>query len=235
MNIGSLNEYTFIKGLGRDMLSAEHPPNARERSRIETRRRLLEAGARVFAEKGIARARAADICRQAGVAVGTLYLHFDDKEALLRELLLRGAAELGARLRQSFESSPDSVEEIVRQQVETLVCLAEDHPAICRVLFSTEVANTAIGPEVLSLLAGMQEEALREGMDRGYVRLDVDPKVAAQMLVGMQMHVLSWWTRDPSIAPREAIVDTLTKVRLSGLNTTQAAKLRGTKRGSASR
>ena len=45
------------------------------------------------------------------------------------------------------------------------------------------------------------------------------PAVAAQILVGMQMHVLSWWTRDPSVAPRAVIVDTLTKVRLSGLNT----------------
>ena len=202
------------------MLNGVPPPNARERSRIETRRRLLEAGARVFAERGIARARAADICRGAGVAVGTLYLHFDDKEALLRELLFRGVAELGARLRQSFETSPGGVEQIVRQQVETLVSLAEDHPAICRILFSTEVANTAIGPEVLRLLAGMQEDALREGIARGHVRSDVDPKVAAQILVGMQMHVLSWWTRDPSVSPREVIIDTLTKVRLSGLNTT---------------
>jgi AcrR family transcriptional regulator len=201
------------------VLTTEDQPNARERSRMDTRRRLLEAGARVFAEKGIARARAADICRAAGVAVGTLYLHFDDKEALLRELLFRGVTELGARLRQSFEASPDSVEEIVRHQVETMVQLAEDHPAVCRILFSTEVANTAIGPEVLSRLAGMQEDALREGMDRGYVRRDVDPAVAAQILVGMQMHVLSWWTRDPSVARREIIIDTLTKVRLSGLNT----------------
>jgi TetR/AcrR family fatty acid metabolism transcriptional regulator len=211
------------------MLTIEHPSNARERSRMETRRRLLEAGARVFAEKGIARARAADISRAAGVAVGTLYLHFDDKEALLRELLLQGVAELGTRLRKSFETSPDSVEEIVREQVETMVRLAEDHPAVCRILFSTEVANTAIGADVLSLLAGMQEDGLRKGMARGYVRSDIDPAVAAQILVGMQMHVLSWWTRDPSVAPRELIVDTLTKVRLSGLNTASTAQGRGTK------
>jgi len=200
------------------MMTVEQRPNARERSRMDTRRRLLEAGARVFAEKGVARARAADLCHEAGVAVGTLYLHFDDKEALLRELLLQGMAELGARLRQSFEASPDSVEEIVRQQVETLVGLAEDYPEVCHVLFSTEVTNTEVGAEVLRLLTGMQEDALREGMDRGYVRLDVDPAVAAQILVGMQMHVLSWWMRDPSVAPREVIIDTLTKVRLSGLN-----------------
>jgi AcrR family transcriptional regulator len=200
------------------MLTTEHPPNARERSRMETRRRLLEAGARVFAEKGMARTRAADICRAAGVAVGTLYLHFDDKEVLLREILFRGVTELGARLRRVFETPQASVRETVRQQVETMVRLAEEHPALCRILFSTEVATTAIGAEVLNLLAGMQEDGLRQGMAKGYFRSDVDPAVAAQILVGMQIHVLSWWTRDPSVAPREEVIDTLTKVRLSGLH-----------------
>ena len=205
------------------MLTTKHAPNARERSRMETRRRLLEAGERVFAEKGIARTKAADICSAAGVAVGTLYLHFDDKAMLLREILLRGVAELGARLRRVFETPQASVGETVRQQVETMVRLAEEHPALSRLLFSTEVATTPIGAEVLNLLAGMQEDGLRQGMVKGYFRSDVDPAVAAQTLVGMQMHVLSWWTRDPSVAPREEVIDTLTKVRLSGLHPAQAA------------
>jgi len=200
------------------MRTTEHRPNARERSRMETRRLLLEAGARVFAEKGMARTRPADISRAAGVAVGTLYLHFHDKEVLLREILFRALAELRARLHRILETPHASVAEAVRHQVETMVCLAEEHPALCRILFSTEVASTAIGTEVLNLLAGMQEEGLRAGMAEGYFRSDVDPAVAAQTLVGMQMHVLSWWTRDPSVAPREVVIDTLTKVRLSGLH-----------------
>jgi AcrR family transcriptional regulator len=218
MSINSLTDQTFIRPLGPQMQTTEHRPNARERSRIETRRLLLEAGAHVFAEKGVARTRAADISRAAGVAVGTLYLHFDDKEVLLRELLFRGMTELRARLRQAYETPHASVAEAVRDQMETMVRLAEEHPALCRILFSTEVAATAIGAEVLNLLAGMQEDGLREGMAEGYFRNDVDPAVAAQTLVGMQMHVLSWWTRDPSVAPREVVIDTLTKVRLSGLH-----------------
>ncbi len=187
---------------------------------METRRLLLEAGAHVFAENGVARTRAADISRAAGVAVGTFYLHFADKQALLRELLFRGMTELRARLYEIYKTPHASVAEAVRHQVETMVRLAEEHPAICRILFSTEVASTPIGAEVLNLLAGMQEEGLREGMAEGHVRKDIDPAVAAQTLVGMQMHVLSWWTRDPGVAPREVLIDTLTKVRLSGVHPT---------------
>lgn len=207
------------------MQTKESLPNARERSRMETRRRLLEAGTRLFAEQGIAGTRAADISRAAGVAVGTLYVHFDDREALLREILVQGLAELRGRLGRIPKTPYAGVAESVRDHMETMVRLAEEHPELCRILFSTEVHATTIGAEVLDLLTSMQEERLRVGMADGYFRSDVDPAVAARALVGMQMHVLSWWTQDPSRAPRGVVVDTLTKIRVSGLHPAQAPGL----------
>ena len=56
------------------MTAAEAVPNMRERSRRETRRRLIEAGKKLFASRGFARTRATDISREAGVAVGTLFI-----------------------------------------------------------------------------------------------------------------------------------------------------------------
>jgi AcrR family transcriptional regulator len=47
---------------------------------------LLAAGARVFAERGIAAASVADLTAAAGVAKGTFYLYFDSKETLLGAL-----------------------------------------------------------------------------------------------------------------------------------------------------
>jgi len=45
--------------------------NARERSRVETRRRLIEKGTELFAENGVAETRALDIAQAAGVAHST--------------------------------------------------------------------------------------------------------------------------------------------------------------------
>ena len=64
------------------MPSTEPRFTARERSQMETHRRLLEHGTRLFASQGISRARATDIARAASVAVGTLYLHFKDKDGV---------------------------------------------------------------------------------------------------------------------------------------------------------
>jgi AcrR family transcriptional regulator len=54
----------------------------------ERRSAILAAALDVFAENGFAAARLDDVAQKAGVAKGTLYLYFPDKEALFEALLL---------------------------------------------------------------------------------------------------------------------------------------------------
>jgi AcrR family transcriptional regulator len=54
------------------------------------RQAILDAALTVFAERGYEAARLDDVAARAGVAKGTLYLYFKDKEALF-EALVRGA------------------------------------------------------------------------------------------------------------------------------------------------
>jgi TetR/AcrR family fatty acid metabolism transcriptional regulator len=198
--------------------AAEAVPNMRERSRLETRRRLIAAGQKLFARRGFARTRATDISREAGVAVGTLYVHFTDKEELLREILFQGFAEIHAVVRRIADTKYATVRESERAHAEALVGYAAEHPALFQVLFSTEVSTTAAGAELLEFLTVHQEDRLREGMAEGYFRADLDPTVAARAVIGMLIQVLHWWTQDPSRAPREVVIDTVTGLRLSGLH-----------------
>jgi AcrR family transcriptional regulator len=62
------------------ILSPTPPQQARSR---ETQEALLSAAEQVFADVGIAQATVAEICERAGVAVGTFYGRFPDKDALL--------------------------------------------------------------------------------------------------------------------------------------------------------
>jgi AcrR family transcriptional regulator len=54
------------------------------------RQAILDAALTIFAERGFEAARLDDVAAKAGVAKGTLYLYFKDKEALF-EALVRGA------------------------------------------------------------------------------------------------------------------------------------------------
>jgi AcrR family transcriptional regulator len=48
---------------------------------------ILRAALQVFGERGLAHSRLEDVARKAGVSKGTLYLYFDSKDALFREVV----------------------------------------------------------------------------------------------------------------------------------------------------
>lgn len=193
-------------------------PGVRERSRAETRQRLLEAGMALFAERGVQGAKACEVAVRAGVAVGTLYLHFGDKDGLARAVMQHAIDELLGRLQAVRTRVGGDPAERARAHAETVVRFAEERRPLARVLFVGDVASTRLGAEMLDRLATHQEKRIRDGMMEGWFRDDVDPGVAAQALIGMQARVIGWWTEDPTRAPRETVVDTLAKLRLSGIH-----------------
>ena len=83
------------------------PTSAAARSRADTRRRLVEAGTDLFARDGLHGVTSARIARAAGVATGTFYLHFKDKEALFREIVFAALAR-PARARMAPADGPPS-------------------------------------------------------------------------------------------------------------------------------
>src|SRR5262245_30699284 len=60
----------------------------------KTMRRLLDAGIRVFGERGYHAARVDDIVRTARTSHGTFYLYFANKDDLLRALAIDCAEDL---------------------------------------------------------------------------------------------------------------------------------------------
>ena len=61
--------------------------NAREAKAAARREAILDAALDEFSARGFAAARLDDVAARAGVAKGTIYLYFADKEALFQELV----------------------------------------------------------------------------------------------------------------------------------------------------
>jgi AcrR family transcriptional regulator len=66
---------------------APPPQNGREAKAAARREAILDAALDEFSARGFAAARLDDIAARAGVAKGTIYLYFADKEALFQELI----------------------------------------------------------------------------------------------------------------------------------------------------
>ena len=100
---------------------AAKPDRLRRVEPAARRQAILDAALSVFAERGFEAARLDDVAARAGVAKGTLYLYFRDKEALFEELMrsavspiieavsrAASAPDMPARARCSRPSSPCS-------------------------------------------------------------------------------------------------------------------------------
>jgi len=192
--------------------------SAAERSRRATREGLLESGRLLFAKHGLHGVTTHDIAHGADVAAGTFYLHFENKQALLREIIDSAVSELieciDSAVEPHFEAG--DLAGVVRAQVEALVAFAEQQREVIRMLFSPDSDAAAVGSDVLNLLASTIAEGRRELMKAGVAPRDVDPAVLGQALVGMCAQVLSWWSEDPSRVSRETLIESLTHIQQSG-------------------
>ena len=75
------------------------PDRARRTASPDARRTaILEAALKVFAANGFEHARLDEVAAKAGVAKGTLYLHFRDKEALFEDMIRAAAAPILAKM-----------------------------------------------------------------------------------------------------------------------------------------
>jgi AcrR family transcriptional regulator len=77
---------------------AAKPPTNRAARAAERRAAIVAAGLDEFIARGFAATRLDDVAKRAGVAKGTIYLHFEDKEALFQELVRTALVPLINRL-----------------------------------------------------------------------------------------------------------------------------------------
>ncbi|MBK7671994.1 MAG: TetR/AcrR family transcriptional regulator [bacterium] len=197
---------------------------ARQRSQATTRRRLLDAAAALFALHGSSTTTIQMVAREAGIAAGTVYLHFADKDTLLQAVLAEALGELKSCLAGAASTrTARTAAQDVRQRTEGLVRFADEHRDLAAVLFDPANLGTPAGADTLAFLVASQAAGLAEDRGRGWVRREVDEEIAARALVGSLMLVLHWWigqggsNGQPAAASR--LIDQLAGLRLHGTGT----------------
>jgi AcrR family transcriptional regulator len=86
------------KARARTGRGATRRPSKRLAGATERRAAIIAAGLDEFTAKGFAATRLEDVAKRAGVAKGTIYLHFKDKEALFQELVRTALGPLIVRV-----------------------------------------------------------------------------------------------------------------------------------------
>ena len=110
-----------------------------ERGR-KTRRRLIEAAAAEFGERGFHEAAITGITRRAEVALGTFYTYFESKEEVFRALVLDMSRATRAHVAEAVKGAPDRLA-AERIGLEAFIAFTRRHPELYRII--EEATNCA--------------------------------------------------------------------------------------------
>jgi AcrR family transcriptional regulator len=172
------------------------PVRLRERLREATAEAILDAAEQAFATEG-ARARMETIAGRAGIAVGTLYNHFTDREALWDALRRSRLDALLARLDAALDATRGRpFEEALRAMLAALQAHWAAHRGFLATLVQAEpaLAQAAARPArertVVQELVTRAARLVRRGVTQGVLRPD-DADLYPVLLVGMMRAVMA--------------------------------------------
>ena len=102
---------------------------------------IINAAVKVFADKGFYNAKVSDVARGAGVADGTIYLYFKNKDDLLISLFETKMAEIIERFYAILKSSLTAIEKI-RQFIHLYFRMIAENPDLAEV-FQVELRQSS--------------------------------------------------------------------------------------------
>jgi TetR/AcrR family fatty acid metabolism transcriptional regulator len=193
-----------------------------ENSRIDKRGLITEAAVEVFAEKGFHQARISDIAKRAGIADGTIYLYFKNKEDLLLSVFEEKMDLLLAGLGQTLESIQDPVERI-RAFARFHFKQVQINRSAAEVLqIELRLSNKFLKdyrPEKLWAYLGVFGQIVREGQEKGLFRNDADPFITSWAFFGAMDELAMQWvlTRNQNRFPLEDTADQVANIFIRGL------------------
>jgi AcrR family transcriptional regulator len=177
----------------------------RDRFREETARAVLTAAEEVFGQEGLHAASMAQIAEKAGVAVGTLYNHFKDRDALLGALLDRRSDELLEKLDlQLAVGQKETFREQLRGFLYALFEHFEAHRSLLHSSFSGEHLTCVRKTDTPRALYARVQTLIKNGQRQKAVRGDTDHSFAVILLGAVRATFLREKFGAPSLAPEAA-------------------------------
>lgn len=162
---------------------------------LATRKSILDAAEKVFADLGYHEASIVKITEQAGIGLGTFYLYFESKKSVFEALV----EDLNTRVRRSMAEAMIGAKnriEAERAGFEGFFKFTAEHPALYRVIREAEF----VSPEFMRLHYTRIVEGYKEGLEKAAENNEIDetldPETVAWALMGigelMGMRFILW-------------------------------------------
>ena len=160
-----------------------------------TRARIIREAITLFAKQGFAPTSTQDLAKAIGMTTGTLYWHFEDKEALLIAVIEELEASLARDLfRDDGSKPPKGPIRTMEALIARVASVVEAHQENILLVGVVGAEATDTNPRVEKALrraygrfADVTQALLDEAKKEGLIDASVDTECTAQMFIGMYL------------------------------------------------
>ncbi|MFE8696946.1 TetR/AcrR family transcriptional regulator [Cytobacillus sp. FJAT-53684] len=159
-------------------------------------RQIIDAAVIVIAENGYHQAQVSKIAKQAGVADGTIYLYFKNKEDILISLFQEKMGNFVEMIEEKIAGKETAAEKLL-MMVETHFNILSDDPHLAIVTqLELRQSNKDLRLKINEVLKGylsLVEQILSNGKESGEFSPTLDVRLARQMIFGTMDETVTTW------------------------------------------
>ena len=167
------------------------------REKEQRKKEILDTAERLFFSRGYDDVSMDGIAHEVELNKATLYLYFENKEALYAAIVLRGVSILQEKYRECMAAEATGMDKVALMG-QAYYRFSDQHPDYLRLIhfygserFSQENPYTADIGKGYGTCRMMLQDAVREGIDDGTIRADLDPFLISMYLMISFMGILS--------------------------------------------
>nr|WP_027724127.1 TetR/AcrR family transcriptional regulator [Tuberibacillus calidus] len=185
-------------------------------------KKIIDAAVEVIAENGFHQAQVSRIAKKAGVADGTIYLYFKNKDDLLISLFREKMGHFIEKIQHEI-ASKDSVTEKLRAMVAMhFGQLAADKNLAVVTQLELRQTNRNLRLKVNEALKGylvVIDSIIEQGKREGVFGETIDVRLARQMIFGTLDETVTNWVMNDHKYDLKALAQPVTDLLIGGLST----------------
>ena len=176
----------------------------------------------MFAEQGFFQSTISQIAREAGVADGTIYLYFKNKDDILVQFFTYKTRQVFARFKEEVDKADntmDKLRNLIHRHLEefqndrnmAIVYQAETHQSIR--LFEERIN------EMSKMYLDIVLEIVKQGQEEGLIRKDLYLGLVKRFILGAVDEVINTWLHSGGKYDLVSMADPLVELFMEGIGT----------------
>ncbi|WP_462412436.1 TetR/AcrR family transcriptional regulator [Neobacillus sp. Marseille-QA0830] len=180
---------------------------------------IIDAAVIVIAENGYHQAQVSKIAKQAGVADGTIYLYFKNKEDILISLFEEKMGAFIEKIDEEIAGKETAAEKLLMMVETHFQLLSDDHHMAVVTQLELRQSNKELRLRINDVLKGylqVIDKILIDGKESGEFSSNLDIRLARQMIFGTIDETVTTWVMNEGKYDLNALAPQVHRLLING-------------------